>query len=48
MEKETAIEVVRWKREMTNMVYENLVRRVCLVLLPARAKVYEGWRIFDG
>jgi len=42
MEKQTAAEVAKWKREMTETVFEAMVRRVSLVLLRARAKVYEG------
>ena len=41
MENGTAMDVARWKREMTDMVYETMVRKVSLVLLCARAKVYE-------
>ena len=42
MEKETAAEVGKWKKEMTNVVFDALVRRISLVLLRARAMVYEG------
>ena len=42
MEKETVSEVTRWKSEMTDTVYEVMVRRTSLVSLRARAKVYEG------
>ena len=42
MEKETAAEVGKWKKEMTNVVFDALMRRISLVLLRARAMVYEG------
>ena len=42
MEKKTGTELLKWKTEMTDIVHEAMVRRVSLVLLRARAKVYEG------
>ena len=42
METVTAEELANWKKEMTEFVYEAMIRRVSLLLLRARAKVYEG------
>ena len=42
MEKGRALEVTRWKKEMTKTVFDQMVRRTSLVVLRARAKVYEG------
>ena len=42
MEKETAAEVGEWKKEMTNVVFYALERRISLVLLRARTMGYEG------
>ena len=42
MEKETAMEMTKWRKEMTETVYEAMVKRISLVLLRGRAKVYEG------
>ena len=44
MEKETASEETRWKREMTDTVFEAVVRITSLGLLRARADFSEGLR----
>ena len=36
------MKVARWKRQMPDMAYETMIRRVSLVLFPSRDKVYEG------
>ena len=42
MEKETADEIEKWRKEMRDTVWAAIIKRVGLVLLRARAKVYEG------
>ena len=41
MEKDSAAEMSKWKGEMTETVYDWMVKRVSLVLLRFGAKVYE-------
>ena len=36
------LEFGNWKLEMTEWVYDNMVRRISLAMLRARAKVYTG------
>ena len=42
MEKETATEITRWRKEMKDTVWDRMMARVSLTLLRARSKVYEG------
>ena len=46
METETALEVTRWKKEMTDTVFETMARKTSLGLLRARAS--RGVRALDG
>jgi len=42
MEKETATDITRWRKEMKATVWDRMMARVSLTLLRARSKVYEG------
>ena len=42
MEKDSAAEMLKWKGEVTETVYDGMVKRVNLVPLRAREKVHEG------
>ena len=42
MEKDTALEMSKWRREMSDTIYGGMTRRISLALLRARAKLYEG------
>ena len=42
MEKTTANEIGKWRKEMKESVFETMIRRLSVVLIRAWARVYEG------
>ena len=42
MEKETAEEIEKWRKEMKDTVWSAMIHRVSLVILRATTRVYEG------